>query len=140
MKKKIVVTVSIIVVAALLVGGLGLWLYSRYYGSQNHADKLDEQALYEYNYILTAFGRNANVISDDEVLVLNTITKNLGGDSEASFLIYKYSQESDLQAALHMTPEEIANNAAYEYMGTGTVTLVDDQFAGMRNMKTIYMK
>ena len=140
MKKKTLMTIAIILVATLLVGGLGVWLYSRHYNNQNHADKLDDEALYEYNYILTAFGRNASVIADDEVLVLTKIDKQLGGNSVASFVIYKYTNESDLSAALHMTAEEIANNAAYEYMGTGTVTLVNDQFAGMQNMKTIYTK
>lgn len=140
LQKKTIITLSIILAAVLVVAGIGLGIYARHYGDQNHADKLTQDELYEYNYVLTVFGRNASVIGENEVLILDTVTKNLGGNSEASFVIYQYSKESDLLAALNMTPEEIAANSAYEYMGTGTVTLVDDSFAGMQNMKTVYLK
>lgn len=139
MKKKILLIIAI-VLAVLVVAGVVLGIYAHVYKNQNHADKLDDKSLYEYNHILTAFGRSNNLISGNEVLVLDTVNKNLGGDTEASFYIYRYENESDLVEALKMTPEQIAANDAYEYMGTGTVTLLDDKFAGMVNMKTMYVK
>ena len=98
------------------------------------------------SYIVVGLGRFGTQVAKKlyelggEVLVLDTVNKNLGGDTEATFYIYKYKNESDLMAALKMTPDEIAGNDAYEYMGSGTVTLLDDKFAGMVNMKTMYIK
>ena len=45
-----------------------------------------------------------------------------------------------MEAALNMTAEEIAEKANYDYMGQGTVTLVDDSFAGMSNMSVTFIK
>ena len=139
MSKKTILIIAIAVAVVLLAGAV-LGIYAYIYKNQNHADKLDEQGLYQYNHLLTAFGRTNSLIANDEVLVLDTVNKNLGGDTEATFYIYKYKNESDLMAALKMTPDEIAGNDAYEYMGSGTVTLLDDKFAGMVNMKTMYIK
>ncbi len=138
MKKKIIIILSVILVVALVATGVGIYAYI--YGQQDHADAMDSDDRYEYNYILTLFGRNNSLSGDDEVLVLESVDKTLGGDTEATFKIYRYEKESDLSAALKMTVEEIAENGAYEYVGYGTVTLVDDSFAGMSNMKTIYVK
>lgn len=139
MKKKLIWIIAILVCVAV-VAGAGIGIYAHFYNNQNHADNLNNQQLRDYNHLLTAFGRNNKLIANDEVLVLDTVTKNLGGDTEASFLIYRYKNESDLTAALQMTPEQIAENDAYEFMGNGTVTLLDDKFSGMVNMKTRYIK
>ena len=139
MKKKIIWIIAIALGVAILAGA-GLGIYAYIYNNQNHADSLDEKGLQEYNHLLTAFGRNNTLIASNEVLVLDSIDKNLGGDTVASFVIYKYENESDLGAALKMTAQQIAESDAYEYMGTGTVTLLDDQFAGMVNMKVLYIK
>ncbi len=137
MKKRTIIFVSIAVAVALLAG---IWVYAAYYRNQDHADSLKGDELYEYNYLLTVFGRNNSLTGDNELLIVDSISKNLGGDTQVTFRIYHYEKESDLLPGLKMTREEIEKNASYEYVGFGEVTLVDDAFAGMSNMKTVYVK
>ena len=137
MKKRSIIILSIMVAVALIAG---LAIYARLYHEPNYADKLGDDELYQHNYLLTVFGRNNSLTGSKEVLVVDTITKTLGGDTEVTFRIYAYEKESDLMPALHMTVEQIEASSSYEYMGHGTVTLVDDQFAGMVNMKPVYVK
>lgn len=138
MKKR---TIWIIVAAAVLVAAIaGVSIYAWQYHNQDHADGLSSDDLYEYNYLLTVFGRNNKLTNNSEVLVVDTVTKTLGGDTEVTFRIFHYEKESDLAAALKMTVEQVGENSAYEYMGYGTVTLLDDNFAGMVNMKVVYVK
>lgn len=140
MKKKTIIVLSIIVAAVLVLAGIGIGIYAHIYGQQDHADAMSVEDRYQYNYALTAFGRNSGRTSNSEVLIVDSITKKLGGDTEVIFYIYRFEKESDLSAALYMTAEEIAENSSYEYMGFGSVTLVDDSFAGMTNMRTVYVK
>lgn len=137
MKKRTIIIASVAVVAALLIG---LAVFSVVYNNQDHAGALKGDDLYQYNYFLTVFGRNNSLTGDDEVLIVDSISKNLGGDTQIVFYIYHYENESDLMPALEMTRQEIEKNASYEYVGFGEVTLVDDKIAGMSNMKTIYIK
>lgn len=137
MKKRTVIIVSAVVALALIAG---LGLYSVLYNNRDHADRLNDEQLYQYNHFLTAFGRSNSLTSNDEVLIVDSISKTLGGDTKITFYIYHYENESDLMAGLEMSREEIEKNASYEYVGFGEVTLVDDKIAGMSNMKTVYIK
>lgn len=138
--KKRKITVLLIVLAAALLIGIGVGIYAAFYNNHDHMADMTDKELYEFNYVLTAFGRNAELTADNEVLILETMTKNLGGDTEVTFKIYHYERESDLSAALDMTNQQISENSSYTYMGHGTVTLVDDSFAGMSNMKVMYVR
>lgn len=136
-KKALIITVA----AAVLVAAIaGICIYAWQYHNRDHASDLNSDELYQYNYLLTVFGRNNNLTSNSEVLVVDTVTKTLGGDTEVVFRIFRYEKESDLAPALKMTVEQVGENSAYEYMGYGTVTMLDDNFAGMVNMKVIYVK
>lgn len=138
-KKKIIMIISIVLLVAALAG-IGVGIYAKHYHSLNHAEDLTGDELFEYNYVLTVFGRNKQVISSNDVLIVDTVTKNLGGDTEITFFIYRYTSESDLDAALRMSAEQIAADSRFEYMGTGTVSMIRDEIAGMSNMKTVYVK
>lgn len=138
--KKRKYTVPIIMLAALLVIGIGIGIYAVYYNQYDHMGAMTEKELYEYNYVLTAFGRSASITASNEVLILDTMTKKLGGDTEVTFKIYRYEKESDLADALYMTNQEIGEASGYTYMGHGTVTLGDDSYAGMRDMEVFYLR
>lgn len=137
MNKRIVIIAAIAVALALIAGFI---IYSVFYNNQDHANRLNEEQLYQYNHFLTVFGRSNSLTGDDEVLIVDSISKTLGGDTKIMFCIYHYENESDLMAGLEMSREEIEKNSSYEYMGYGEVTLVDDKIAGMSNMKTVYIK
>lgn len=129
-----------IVAAVIAIAGIGYGLYAHNYNNRNHAQNMEENELFQLNYTLTVFGRNNNVIGSNDVLILDTMTKEMGGDTQITFVIYRYTNESDLNRALKMTAAEIAEDPSFEYMGNGTVTMVEDEIAGMRNMKATYIK
>lgn len=140
MKKKKNILIISIVAAVAILAGVGLGIFAHYYGNQNHADQLDKDGLFQYNYVLTAFGRNSSLIGSNDVLIVESVSKSIGSATEITFVIYQYTSESALNAALYMTPEEIADNANYIYMGTGTVSMEGDDFSTMQNMKTTYVR
>ena len=138
-RKKLIVILSI-VAAVAIVGGVAFGIYAHQYNNKNHAENLSESELQNYNHLLTAFGHRNNLIGSKDVLIVDTITKTVGGDTEITFFIYQYKQESDLYPALKMNAQQIADNENYEYMGTGTVTMIQDEIGGMTNMRTVYVK
>lgn len=139
LRRKLIIIISV-AVALIAIAAVAYGIYARHYNDQNHAENLSSSDRSSYNYALTAFGRTNSIIGDKDVLVLDTISKELGGDSQITFVIYRYSSESDLNDALKMSAEQIAQDARFEYVGTGTVALVDDEIAGMSNMKATYIK
>lgn len=141
MSKRTRIILWICIVAALIaIAGIGYGLYAHNYNNRDHAQDVEEDELFQLNYTLTVFGRNKSMIGTNDVLILDTMTKEMGGDTQITFVIYRYTNESDLNRALHMTAEEIAADPSFEYMGNGTVTMLGDEIAGMSNMKTTFIK
>ena len=91
LQKKQIWTIAAIAAAVVLAVIIGICAYAHHYNQQEHADFLSQDELYQYNYLLTAFGRNASLTADDQVLVLESVSKNLGGDTVATFVIYTLS-------------------------------------------------
>ena len=138
-RRKLTITLSI-VAAVVILASVVFGIYAHRYNHKNHAETLTDSELQNYNHLLTAFGQRNNLIGSQDVLIVETITKTVGGDTEITFVIYQYNQESDLYPALKMNAAQIAANENYEYMGTGTVSMPQDNIANMTNMKTIYVK
>ena len=139
-KRTKIILWACIVASVIAIAGLSYGLYARSYNNRDHAENMEEDELFQLNYTLTVFGRNKSMISTNDVLSLDTMTKEMGGDTQITFVIYRYTNESDLNKALHMTAEEIAADSSFEYMGSGTVTMIGDDVARMSNMKTTYIK
>ncbi len=137
-RKKILIIASIAAAVALLVGA-GLGIYAYFYNQPNSADGMSADERYEYSYVLTIFGRHSQQTANDEVLIVDTVTKSFGGDTQVTFHIYRYTWESDLSPALRMTKQQLDEHENYTYMGKGTVTMIGDDFAGMSNMQTMYI-
>ena len=109
------------------------------YNNKDHAQDMSRDDRYFMNLSITTFGDTKALIGEQEVLVLDTVTKHRGGDTLITFVIYQYPEISDYYRALSMTPEEIAADPAFTYMGTGEVTLRNDEIAQMGNMRTSYI-
>ena len=138
--KKQIIWVVAIALAIIAVAAVFFGIRAYRYNRQDHAANLTSDERVQMNYTLTVFGRNNNQVGTKEVVVLDVIQKQVGGDTQITFQVYRYTSESDLNDAMKMTVEEIANDSRFEYVGNGSVTMVDDKVAGMSNMKTSYVK
>ena len=110
------------------------------YNKKDHAEGMSADELRQYNYAITVFAQNKNKINSNDVLIMDTMRKERGGDTLITFVIYQYASFSDMNQALRMTAEEIASDSRFVYMGTGEVTLGNDQIAQMKNIKTVYIQ
>ena len=139
LKKKLIIIISVAVVL-VAIAAVVYGIYAKNYNNRDYAAEMSSEEVYQYNYMLTVFGRNANRIGNQDVLVIETMTKELGGDTLITFHIFRYTKEADLEDALKMDLSQISADSRFECVGDGTVTMIDDKVAGMSNMKTSYVK
>ena len=135
-----IIRITAIVLALAVIAGIGLWIYADQYSKRDFVASMTEQERYQYNYSLTLYGRNYQYTGKSDVLIVENIQKNLGGNTEVSFRIYSYSNSTLLSEALKMTCADMDKDQRFVFVGTGTVTLLDDQMAKMANMKTLYYR
>lgn len=139
LKKNLIIIISVAVVL-VAIAAVAYGVYAKKYNNRNYAAEMSAEEVYQYNYMLTVFGRNANRIGSQDVLVIETMTKELGGDTLITFHIFHYTKEADLEDALKMDLTQISADPRFECVGDGTVTMIDDKIAGMSNMQTTYVK
>ena len=129
-----------IVLAVLVLAGSIYGICVKRYNHKDHAAEMNTEDRYFMNLALTTFGQTKSLIGSKDVLVLDTVTKKFGGDTLVTFVIYQYENIDDYYRALNMTAEEMAADSSFEYLGTGEVTLRNDEIAQMGNMRTAYIK
>lgn len=139
-KKQKIIRIVAIVLALAVIAGIGLWIYADQYSKRDFVSSMNEQERYQYNYTLTLYGRNYQHTGKSDVLIVENIQKTLGGNTQVSFRIYSYSNATQLSEALKMTCSDMDKDQRFTFVGTGTVTLLDDQLAKLSDMKTLYYR
>ena len=129
-----------IVLAVLVLGGTIYGICVNRYNHQDHADNMASDDRYFMNLSLTTFGQTKSLIGNKDVLVLKSVDKEFGGDTLVTFAIYQYEDLDDFYRALRMTAEELAADPEFQYLGSGEVTLRNDEIAQMGNMKVAYIQ
>ena len=139
-KKQKIIRFTAIVVAMAVIAGIGLWIYADQYGKRDFADSMSQEERYQHNYTITLYGRQYQYSSQNEVLIVESIHKNLGGNTEITFRIYSYTNATQLSEALKMTCSDIEKDQRYAFVGTGSVTLLGGKLVNMSDMKTLYYR
>ena len=129
-----------IVLAVLVLGGTIYGICVNRYNHRDHADNMASDDRYFMNLSLTTFGQTKSLIGSKDVLVLKSVDKEFGGDTLVTFAIYQYEDLDDFYRALRMTAEELAADPEFQYLGSGEVTLRNDEIAQMGNMKVAYIQ
>lgn len=137
-KKQTILRVAAIVLALALIAGIGLWIYADQYSKQNFADSMSQEERYQHNYTMTLYGRKYQYSGQNDVLILESVHKNLGGNTEITFRIYSYGNATQLSEALKMTCSDIEKDQRFTCIGTGSVTLLGGKLVNMSDMKTLY--
>ena len=137
-KKKTWCIIAIVLAVLVLAGSIYGICVNRY-NRKDHAAEMSTEDRSFLNLSLTTFGQTKSLIGAKDVLILDTVTKKFGGDTLVTFVIYQYEDFADYSRALKMTAEEMAADPAFLYVGTGEVTLLNDDIALMGNMKTSYI-
>ena len=130
------IALAIILAAAII---LGISLYARY-DFVNHATGLSRTKIAEINTIVTFKAQSAGNIDTQEVLLLNTLSKDRQEDSEAVFYIYHLPEGANLADYIDLRPEDLDKNAGLEYLGTLICRLVDDDPSTVYNLAVTYIK
>ena len=132
--------IAAIVLAVLVLGGTIYGICVSRYNHKNHADNMASDDRYFMNLSLTTFGQTKSLIGNKDVLVLKSVDKEFGGDTLVTFAIYQYEDLEDFNRALRMTVEELAADPKFQYLGSGEVTLRNDEIAQMGNLKVAYIQ
>lgn len=125
-KKLIIMIIAILLVAAI---PLAIWL------KQTIVTKDDVIA---YNTKATTRAYAGGWIGKQDVLILESIDRDLGGDSKAKFQIYRLPDGANAADYLDKKASQIGNKL--ELVGTASCTFIGDDPSAIDDLYVIFLK
>lgn len=117
-----------VLLAALLVIGAGCvagyFVYD--YNTSNHASRLSTEQIAGINTALTGSAADQDLIEDGQIIVLDKVYKQLGGDTNVTFHVYETSGATDMAAARGYRVTHAKKDASLTQVATGSAVLVRD--------------
>ncbi len=135
-RKQIIALALLFCIGAGCVGGY--WIYN--YNTTNQASWLSADDTFSYNDAATQRARSAGLIGEDEILVLNKVSKQLGGDTSIAFKVYKVLEGEDAAVLMHYRAAKLPENAKIEQVGTASAILIADQVSQIVDLAVQYTK
>lgn len=125
MSKKLKKCILILLAVALLaVGVVLIGFYA--YNHADHAKNLEETEIAAYNTAITAAARKAGSIRDDEFILIDTISKEVGGNTNISIRVYKLPDGAKQADYMGLRVSDLPEDFGPEFMARGTARLIDD--------------
>jgi hypothetical protein len=125
-KKTFIILTSIVLL--LTVVALGIWLYP----------KFAPVDVSQYNLYATLHARSTGLISNQDILILNTIDRKTGDDSLAEFNVYRLPNGANADEYLKMDASEVGDKL--ELMGAASCGFTDDNPTAVKNLKVRFLK
>lgn len=94
----------------------------------------------DYNTAATERAQASKMISKQDILILKSITKDPGGDSQAEFYIYRLPDGAKAEDYLHLQVSKISADSPLEHMGSASCTFIGDDPSAIRNFNTVFLK
>lgn len=139
MKKHNIIILSIML-AIIVVVSASVGIYAWWYGNVEHTEQLSDSTMLEYNVRMTAYARGKGQLASGEVLVIHSMTKELGSDMVVKFYIYQLAEGEKDADLLRLSTEEIESDGKHVRMGQGSATLVGDSIANIRDLTVLYIR
>ena len=94
----------------------------------------------DYNTAATNRAQASGVISKNDILILKSITKDPGGDSQAEFYIYRLPEGTKAEDYLHLQVSKISADSPLEHMGSASCTFIGDDPTAIRNLNAVFLR
>ncbi len=135
-KRCILIAVLVIVVLAI---GFGVYRLATY-NSTNQSGWMNKDEKTEYNSAITQQAWLTSRIARDEILIINTVNKTLGGDTEVELYVYKLPQGAKATDYYHLSVRQIPADSGLEHVGTATCKLAGGKLESVYNLLVTYMR
>lgn len=126
MKKTLIIVAAVLLVVAI---GIAVFALTR-----------KQPSVQDYNVNATQRGWLSSTLSKNDILILKSITRNPGGDSQAEFYVYRLPTGEVSINYLHLQVSEIGKDSKLEHIGTATCTFIGDDPASIYNLKILYLR
>ena len=117
------ILILLAIVAVAIVGSIvGVQIY-------NHADHgkvMGDSTVSDYNTAITKAARAYNYITQQEFILIDTVSKELGKNTDVTFRVYQIPEGSDWTAWQGWKVSDGPANFPAEYVGNGTARLLYD--------------
>lgn len=135
-KKKILIPLLVI----LLIGvGFGIYRLATY-NSTNQAGWMSKDEKNEYNSTITQRAWKTGRISQDEILILKTVNKNLGGDTQIDFYVYKLPQGAKATDYFSLEVSQISEDMGLTHVGLASCRLAGGNLKSITNLEIKYIR
>lgn len=137
MKKKI----FLIILCAILLAAAGFGVFRlATHNTANHAHRLSASELQECNTAVTQKAQVSGTIGKQEILILHTLSKTRGMDSNAVFYIYRLPEGADPHNYTGLRINQAEASGDLIYMGTLSCRLVENQLTSAYDMNVTYIR
>ncbi len=137
MKKKTIL--MILAVVLLAAAGFGIFRLATH-NTANHADRLGAGELQACNTAVTQKAQVSGTIGKQEILILHTLSKTRGMDSDAVFYIYRLPEGADPSDYTGLRISQADASGDLVYMGTLSCRLVENDHTSAYDMKVTYIR
>lgn len=110
MKRLICLLLSLAMLGALLAGC---------------KEKQEKRRIEEYNTSITQAARKAGKITQQDFVLVDTITEGKDGHEDVTLRVYRVAEGEDADDYMHLQVSDLPADFAPEYMGSGTARLLN---------------
>lgn len=135
-KKKVLITLAVVLA---LVLGFGVYRLVTY-NSSEHSNWMDKDEKTEYNTALTQHAWRTAKISRNEILLLKSVNKNLGGDSQLEFYVYQLPDGAKSTDYLHLDANQVSSDSGLIHIGTATCRLAGGKISSIYSLEVKYIR
>lgn len=114
-----------ILIIALILLALTGFLVGRYiYNHIDHGKTLSDASIADYNVAITEAARSYGSIGKNEFILIDTVSKELGKNTDITFRVYQLPDGEDWTAYHGWKVSDVPAGFAPDYMGRGTARLL----------------
>lgn len=94
----------------------------------------------EYNRSATDRAQASKQISQQDILILKSLTKNAGEDTKAEFYVYRLPEGAKAEDYLHLQVSKVSEDSGLVHMGSASCTFVGDDPSAIYDLKVIFLR
>ena len=121
-KKQKLLLIALAVVAVLSVAAV---IFVLSYDHIDHGTTLSKSEISQYNIAITAAARSYKAITSSEIVIIDTVSKELGGHTEITFRVYQLPEGKTDAAYMELRVSDLPADFAPDHLGNGTARLVN---------------
>jgi hypothetical protein len=133
-RRQIVILAVLFCIGVGCVGGYLIYNYN----TSNQASWLTGSEISGYNEALTQYAQDKDIIQDNEVILINKVYKELGGDTSIDVVVYQLGDGEQASDWLGYRSGKLPKDAPLTQMGTGSAIFLKDNLTDIYNLTVQY--